>query len=98
MHVHQLVHAARATAAAACVLLVFAASAAAMPADNIPHRPRGSATATPTVVRETVVRPADGPGTAAFVVLGLGAVAALLGAGYLGARIATRSTRASRLT
>jgi hypothetical protein len=92
---HRLIRAARAVAAAACILLALAAPAGAMPADNGPppsttHNPG----AKPTIVRETVVRPANGgPTTLAFVVIGAGAAAALLGAGYLGARIATRGGR-----
>ena len=45
----------------------------------------------PTVVRETVLQPASGgPDTITLVLIGIGAAAALLGAGYLGARIAIR--------
>ena len=90
MPLHHLTRTARALAAAACVLLVLCAAAGAMPADNGPSQ---DAIATPTVVKQTVVRPADGPDTLALVIIGVGAVAALLGAGYLGARIATRNTR-----
>jgi hypothetical protein len=64
-----------------------------MPADNGPPRstnPNG--TATPTVVKETIVRPEDSPGTLALVVIGVGAATALLGAGYVGARLATRNS------
>lgn len=94
MQLHRLIRTARALAAAACILLLLAVPAGAMPADNGPspattqHR-----TAAPTVVKQTVVRSADGPDTLALVIIGVGAGAALLGAGYLGARIATRNTR-----
>ena len=90
MHLHRLVHASRALAAAAWMLLALAVPAGAMPADNVRPRATHTGSSAPTVVRETVVRSADGPGTLGFVVIGVGAAAALLGAGYLGARIATR--------
>ena len=93
MHLHRLVPAIRALAAATCILLALAVPAGAMPADNARPGSTHTGTTAPTVVRETVVRPADGPGTLGFVVTGVGAAAALLGAGYLGARIATRNAR-----
>ena len=57
-----------------------------------PRSPSSRDVAAPTVVKETVVRPSGGPDTIVFVLIGVGAVVALLGAGYLGARIATRTT------
>jgi hypothetical protein len=46
----------------------------------------------PTVVKQTVVRPDDGgPDTIALVLIGIGGAAALLGAAYLGGRIAIRT-------
>jgi hypothetical protein len=48
----------------------------------------------PTVVKERILQPADdGPDTITLVLIGIGAGAALLGAGYLGARVATRTSR-----
>jgi hypothetical protein len=50
----------------------------------------------PTVVRTTFVPPSHhGPNTMTLVFIGVGAASALLGAGYLGARIALRT--ASRI-
>jgi hypothetical protein len=95
MPLHRSIRTARALAAAACILLALAAPAGAMPADNGPSPATAQArtTAAPTVVKQTVVRQTDRPNTLALVVIGAGAVAALLGAGYLGARIATRNAR-----
>jgi hypothetical protein len=91
---HRLSRTARAVAAVACILLTLAAPAGAMPADNGPPPSTTSQrSAAPTVVRETVLRPDDGPGALALVVIGVGAAAALLGAGYLGARLAIRNSR-----
>ena len=82
-----------ALAASACILLALAAAATARPADTWPQPVLHNSPAT-TVVKETVLRPANGgPDTLAFVLIGIGASAALLGAGYLGARIATRTYR-----
>jgi hypothetical protein len=84
-----------ALAAVACILLALAATAGAVPTENVgPPRKGPRAVATPTIVRETVVRPAQGTDAIVFVLLGVGTVAAMLGAGYLGARIAVRATRA----
>jgi hypothetical protein len=94
VQLHRLIGTARAIAATACILLALAAPAGAMPADNGPPpstNPNGTATA-PTVVKETIVRPDDGPGMLALVVIGVGAGTALLGAGYVGARLATRNS------
>jgi hypothetical protein len=87
--------AACALAAMACVLLALAATAGAVPAQDVGSAPKGPrAVATPTVVRETVVRPGQGTDAIVFVLIGVGTVAAMLGAGYLGARIAVRANRA----
>jgi hypothetical protein len=79
-----------ALAASACILLLIAAAAVARPADTWPQAAVDK-TPAPTVVKETVLQPANGgPDTTALVLIGVGAAAALLGAGYLGARIAIR--------
>jgi hypothetical protein len=84
-----------ALAAMTCILLALAATAGAVPAENVgPPLKRSRAVATPTIVRETVVRPGQGTDAIVFVLIGVGTVAAMLGAGYLGARIAVRATRA----
>jgi hypothetical protein len=93
VQLHRLIPTARAIAATACILLALAAPAGAMPADNgPPPSTNPNRTATPTVIKETIVRPEDGPDTLALVVIGVGAATALLGAGYLGARLATRNS------
>ena len=82
-----------ALAASACVLLVLAAAATARPADTWPQ-PVVHNSPVPTVVKETVLQPANGgPDTMTLVLIGIGAAAALLGAGYLGARVAIRTSR-----
>jgi hypothetical protein len=87
-----------ALAASACALLAIAAAAHARPADSWPQPPVHNSPA-PTVVRQTVLRPAnDGPDTITLALIAAGATAALLGAGYLGARIALRTSGASRTT
>jgi hypothetical protein len=79
-----------ALAASACILLLIAAAATARPADTWPQAVVHNSPA-PTVVKETVLQPANGgPDTTTLVLIGIGAAAALLGAGYLGARIAIR--------
>ncbi len=76
-----------ALAASACILLAIAAAAAARPADT-PTQP----VVHNSPVKETVLQPADGgPDTIALVLIGVGGAAALLGAGYLGGRIAVRT-------
>jgi hypothetical protein len=91
--IREFINAAAALAAMACILLVLAATAGAVPGENVgPQNSASRAVATPTVVKETVVRPSDGTDAIVFVLIGVGAVAAMLGAGYLGARIATRTT------
>jgi hypothetical protein len=83
-----------ALAASAYILLAIAAAAAqARPADTWPQPTLHNSPA-PTVVKETVLRSADGgPDTITLVLLAGAAAAALLGAGYLGARIAGRGPR-----
>jgi hypothetical protein len=84
-----------ALAASACIVLAFAAAAAtARPADTWPQPVIHNSPA-PTVVKETVLQPANGgPDTITVVLIGIGGAAALLGAGYLGSRIAIRTSRA----
>jgi phage-related minor tail protein len=92
--VQQSISRAVALAAMACILLALAATAGAVPTENVgPENSASRAVATPTVVKETVVRPSDGTDAIVFVLIGVGTVVAMLGAGYLGARIATRTTR-----
>jgi hypothetical protein len=97
MRVHRLIRqsirAAGALAATAGILLALAATAGAVPADNVGHQKSASrAVAAPTVVKETLVRPGHGTDAIVFVLIGVGTVVAMLGAGYMGARIATRTT------
>jgi hypothetical protein len=96
MRLHRLVresiNRAGALAAMACILLALAATAGAVPGENVGPKSASRPVATPTVVKETVVRPSDGTDAIVFVLIGVGAVVAMLGAGYLGARIATRTT------
>lgn len=94
MHLHRLIRTARTVAAAACILLTLAPPAGAMPADNgPPPSTTQQRAAAPTVIKETIVRADGGPGTLTLVVIAVGATTALLGAGYLGARLATRNSR-----
>jgi hypothetical protein len=80
-----------ALAASACIALAIAAAAPARPSDTWPQ-PVVDNSPAPTIVKESVLQPANGgPGALALVLIGVGAAAALLGAGYLGARIATRT-------
>jgi amino acid transporter len=93
MRLHRLTHrslkALCALGAMAAILIVLAATASAKPADTGPATQSPPA---PTIVKETVVAPSNGgPDTIGWVLIGVGAGAALLGAGYLGARIATRT-------
>ena len=82
-----------ALAASACILLALAAAATARPADTWPQ-PVVHNSPAPTVVKETVLQPANGgPDTITLLLIGIGASAALLGAGYLGSRIAIRTSR-----
>ena len=74
-------------AVSAVILLAVASSALARVADT-PVRPVSDTPA--PIVRETVLQPPGGPGTVALLLIALGACAALVGAGYLGARIALR--------
>jgi hypothetical protein len=88
----RLVRSLCALAVSACVVLALAAGATARPADTWPQPVIHNSPA-PTVVKETVLQPANaGPDTLTLVLIGFGAGAALLGAGYLGARIATRTS------
>ena len=88
----RLVRSLCALAASAFVVLALAAGATARPADTWPQ-PVVHNSPAPTVVKETVLQPANGgPDTLTLVLIGFGAGAALLGAGYLGARIATRTS------
>jgi hypothetical protein len=92
-HLTRLKRGVCALAASACVLLAIAAAASARPADTWPQ-PVVHNSPAPTVVKETLLRPAtNGPDTITLVLIAAGAAAALLGAGYLGARIATRTAR-----
>jgi hypothetical protein len=92
-HLHRLTRTAFALAASACILLSLAAVAGARPADTWPQ-PVVHDSAAPTAVRQIALRPADsGPDTITLVLIATAAAAALLGAGYLGARIATRTSR-----
>jgi hypothetical protein len=82
-----------ALAASAYILLAIAAAAHARPADTWPQ-PAARNSVAPTVVKQTVLRPAnDGPDTITLVLIATGAAAALLGAGYLGARVAMHTSR-----
>lgn len=91
----ELRNGAGALVAMACILLALAACARARPADDlVPQRPAPSAAQAPTVVKETVVRPEHGSDALMFVLIGVGAGVAVLGAGYPGARRATRATHA----
>ena len=97
-HLNRLKRAACALAASAGVLLAIAAAAQARSADTWPQ-PVVHTSPAPTVVKETVLQPdRNGPNTSTLVLVGIGAAAALLGAGYLGARIALRTSGASRTT
>ena len=97
MQLHRLNHAARRHTASALVMValvalaVVAAPAGARP-EYIPQTSPHQAT-TP-VVAQTIAPPDDqGIGTLGFVLIGVAAGAAILGAGYLGARIATRPSK-----
>ena len=91
---HLTRHLARSTcalAASACIVLALASAAPRVP-PTAGRSPSCTTARLPTVVKETVLRPADGgPDTLVLVLIGIGAAAALLGAGYLGARIAIRA-------
>jgi hypothetical protein len=84
----------RACALAAALCIALAAPAAAMPPENVgPHQPAARHVATPTVVRETIVRPTAGIPATVFVLAGAGVIVAMLGAGYLGARMPRHTGR-----
>lgn len=92
--IHRTVQSACALAAVACILLVSAAVANAVPSENVgPQQTASRAVATPTIVKETVIRPGGGTKTIVFVLIGVGGCVAILMAGYLGARLATRGGR-----
>jgi hypothetical protein len=92
--IRRTVGSACALAAMTCILLALAATAGAVPGENVgPPLKRSRAVATPTIVRETVVRPGHGTDAIVFVLIGVGSLAAMLGAGYLGARLAVRPAR-----
>jgi hypothetical protein len=75
-----------ALAATLCILFALAAQAGAMPPENVgPNQPPARDVATPTVVKETIVRPTAGIPAKVFVLAGAGVIVAMLGAGYLGA-------------
>lgn len=91
--IRRLTRNACAPVACAGILLALAATAAARPADT--RQPVVHNSPAPPIVKETVVQPADhGPNTITVVLIGIGAAAALLGAGYLGAHIAVRTSAA----
>jgi hypothetical protein len=82
-------------AAIACILLVLAATAGARPAyDIVPQKSASPAAEAPTVVQEPVVGPDNGTDATVFVLIGVAAGVAVLGAGYMGARRATRTAQA----
>jgi hypothetical protein len=93
MQLHSLTRAARVLGASTLVVLALAVPAGARLADNFTPQTSIHHQAVPTVVRQTVIKPGgNGLGTLALVLIGVGAAAAMLGAGYLGARIATRTS------
>lgn len=82
-----------ALAVMACISLMIASAATAHIADT----PQPVVNDSPVpVVKETIVQPSGGPHTLALVLIGIGAAAAMLGAGYLGGRIAIRTSATSR--
>jgi hypothetical protein len=88
----QFLNGAIALTAVACILLALAATAGAVPGENVGPRKPSRAVPTPTIIKETVVRPSAGTDAIVFVLIGVGAVVSMLGAGYVGGRIATRTT------
>jgi hypothetical protein len=89
-HTNRSIHGICALGAMVALLLVLAVAASAKPIDS---GPGPQSVPPPTVVKETVVTPAgDGPGTIAWVLIAVATGAALVGASYLGARIAVRMT------
>jgi hypothetical protein len=92
--IRQSIHAACALAATTCTLLALAATAGAVPTENVgPQSNASRSVPAPTIVKETVVQRGDGTDAIVFVLIGVGTIVAMLGAGYLGARIAVRATR-----
>jgi hypothetical protein len=89
--IRRIAQGACALAASTCVLLAIAAAAQARPTDTWPQR-MARDSAAPNLAAPG---PADGgPDTIDFVLIATGAAAALLGAGYLGAHVAIRTSRA----
>jgi hypothetical protein len=76
----------------ASAILALAAPASAVPTENTGHHRAGPhLLQSPTVVKETVIRPRDdGTDAIVFVLIGLAAVAGMVGGGVLGARLARR--------
>jgi hypothetical protein len=86
-HTHRSIHGICALGAMAAILLVLAVTASARPIDTSQPPP------SQTIIHETVVSPdGAGPDTIAWVLIAIATGAALIGAGYLGARIAIRTT------
>ena len=88
-----LTRSACALAVMACVSFMIASAATAHTADT--PQPVVNDSQVPAV-KETVVQPSGGPHTVALVLIGIGAASAMLGAGYLGARIAIRTSATNR--
>ena len=87
-----LTRAAYVAAATAVTVLATAATASARLIDEFPLYPNH--TAPHATVKETVIRTVDGPSTLAYVLAAVGVCIALIVAGYLGAHLAMRRTRA----
>jgi hypothetical protein len=97
MRPHHLTWRTRSTACAiiASAILALAAPAGAVPTENSGHHRAGPhVVPTPTVVKETVIRPRESTDAIVFVLIGVGAVAGMVGAGALGARLARRAADA----
>jgi hypothetical protein len=83
----------------ASAMLAFAAPAAAVPIENSGHHRAGPPVVpSPTIVKETVIRPGGGTDALVFVAIGAAAIVGMLGAGITGARVATRTASAPRPT
>jgi hypothetical protein len=82
--------------AAMVLVLALAAPAGAMPVDaRLGHAPLPASPVPTTIVQQPVAAPDDGgPTTLAYALTAFGVGLALVGAGVLGAHIATRATRA----
>ena len=79
-------------AATVVTVLATAATASARLIDEFPRYP--DHTAPHTTVKETVIRTVGGPSTLAYVLAAVGVCFALIVAGYVGAHLAVRQTRA----